>query len=364
MPTDASFVKAFDEFLPESPNKAITPDQILSFVEESSGRLSVEEKYDGSLYMARFTSSYNKGVESPFCDVSFKSRRISSVTGVAVDKTENLPWFGRGPNYLDGTLLIGEIVGQSRRFKESAKIMGSGKEKSLAWQQENGAPFYFVFDCPFFRGEDLRGEPQRIRRKNASIVLYDWIAYLRKHSKEVPAPPLHGWEHLLTLSPQRTTLNAEDTLAWYHEIVSRGGEGLIFKDMDSPYGRGVTKCKKVLDITVFCTGFEMANKGKTGKFEGQIGAIKFGVYHNGKVIEIGQASGMDDATRLHMTKNAEKLRTGKMVFDIATQPPDDPEKWNPEKDRMRHPRFIRFRNDVDPKQCTSNKVRADFLRNK
>jgi len=351
----------FDLFMPTSPNWA------LDNIEDVGSHLShrhqnlpvfVEEKYDGSLYVARFEEGGK---------VSFKSRRTSAVTGEAVDKSENLPyhnWYSR--DSLKKTLLVGEMIAKCGRgsFKDTVAIMGAGPDKAVARQQEDYIS-YIVFDCLWFGGRDLRNRTLSYRREYATEALKHWAPSVEvsnrvastKTSVAFPRKPVCLSTGTL-MNSNSASMNEKELRKIYEDILFRGGEGIMIKDYSrSSYGEGVTKVKKNLDTSVVCTGFEPA---KEGKYKGMIGALKFSVHHNGQLIEVGQASGMTDQQRDFYTKSEPWKR--RLVMDVRFQPFDDPNKWNPEKERFRHPRFLRFREDLADHQCTSKKVVSDMLR--
>ena len=73
----------------------------------------------------------------------------------------------------------------------------------------------------------------------------------------------------------------------------------MLKRLDAEYVQGGRptnnwyKAKKSATFDCVVMGFSL---GK-GKYNTQIGAVRFGQYHNGNLVELGQASGMTDADR-------------------------------------------------------------------
>lgn len=76
-----------------------------------------------------------------------------------------------------------------------------------------------------------------------------------------------------------------------------------------------------------------------GKYDGLIGAFIVSAYIGGKLVEIGNVSGMDDDTR-YLSNTECKGR----VVEVRCQ-------GFGSKGRMRHPRFIRFRDDKPAGEC-------------
>jgi len=320
-------------------NGAYDP-EALALIERND--LLVEEKYDGSLYVAKFFGS----------NVQFTSRRESKKTGLPCDKTANLPHLNRCPVSLNGTVLLGEILSPTREFHHVSGTMNSLPAKAIASQEERGWLQYYVFDCLWYVGVDARSEPLTVRRELAERVIRVWGAFQASRRDRV-----HGHvgcpSDCIHISPVLRGNYGE----LFRKVVARGGEGLMLKDPDAPYGKGVFKVKKATDVSAYITGY---TEGK-GKYEGQIGAIRFSVGGIDPMVaelEIGQCSGMADVTRGYISKNR-RACLGK-VIDVCCEPPDKPSAWTGQ--RLRHPRFIRFRDDLSPLQCTVSKVRGDFMK--
>ena len=82
-------------------------------------------------------------------------------------------------------------------------------------------------------------------------------------------------------------------------------------------------------------------KGK-GKFNTRIGAVIFGQYVNGKLIELGQASGMTDAQRNEFSSHPGRY-IGKVVTIRGME--------RLRSGSIRHPQFVAIRSDKNPVQC-------------
>lgn len=79
--------------------------------------------------------------------------------------------------------------------------------------------------------------------------------------------------------------------------------------------------------------------------KGWIGAIIYGVYSDGKLIEIGTTSGMTEEVREYITNRKEELLG--TVVELEAQCIIDKEIGT-----LQHPRFIRLRPDKNAEQCT------------
>lgn len=296
--------------------------------------LIAEPKLDGSRYVLYIGEL---GMENYH---RFLSRRKSVKDGLYVNKAENVPHITGVPYpELHDTVLDGEILLAGHAFYTLNGIMNSLPEEANRKQRELGLLDYWAFDILQFMGTDVRHQPFYVRRNLLANAVH---ATFNKN--------VHLIEQFHT-----------DFEARFMEEVEKGGEGLVIKELDKPYGKGWAKMKKSYDVSCIVMGF----KPGTGKYEEQMGALRLGVYRDNTVqalaegrpvlVEVGFASGMDDNLRQHITEHP-NLYMYKVV-DVYAQSLT-------EAIRLRHPTFYRFRDDVDPKTITSNKLREDFATNK
>lgn len=282
-----------------------------------------EEKLDGW----RFLMHFGQGLERTF----MTGRRTSTTTGLLSEKGLCAPmlWPGGDTGAWGYTVLDGEVMPPvGANFRDLAGIMNVAPAKAAERIAEIGPPRYFAFDVLFYGGEDAM-ELTWVERQH---VLTRMIAELdHPLIKRVPA--------------------RADKRAWYESIVDGGGEGVILKHQFATYGEGWVKVKRYSTLDVVVDGFTDAKFGRTGKFHGQIGAVIVSVYgSNGKLIEVGQVSGMTDDVRLDMTNNPERW-LGKVIEVRA---------HGFAKERLREPRYKRARPDADPRHATLAKMFADL----
>lgn len=291
-----------------------------------------ENKFDGSRYLMQVGIGESR----------FTSRHISKKTGLFVEKADNVPhlrdlFAQEGiDTSLQGCVFDGEIVYKDTIHSKSmdvTKIMGSLPSRAVEIQNEQGKLDYFVFDILFDQGEDIRHFPYKVRR---TILL--------NHLKDLEDPKKH-----LNITPVET----ENKKQFYEDIIEAGGEGVILKDIHAPYGKNWAKVKRSAAWDVIIMGYEEPTK-VTKKVSGEeslshyyekgwIGAIKFGQYFGGKLIEFGTTSGIDEALREELSINGDKY-IGK-VIEIGAQ------ERIAKTGRFRHPRFLRFRPDKNVEQC-------------
>jgi ATP-dependent DNA ligase len=101
------------------------------------------------------------------------------------------------------------------------------------------------------------------------------------------------------------------------------------------------KVKKHMTYDVVCTGF---SPGK-GKYKGLIGAITFGLFKDGTLVECGNCSGITDALRKEITSNPDEFLMRVMEIKAMERTSIG---------HFRHPVFGQWRTDKLPTQCLWN----------
>jgi len=282
-------------------------------------------KFDGSRYVLYLGyDPYERRSKN-----ALLSRRVSTVDGMHVDRTLNVPHI-TDINYsgLEGTVLDGEcflIDGAT-----TTSIMGSGPEVSQQKQKENGLIIYHVFDVPVFRGKDIRGMPLDQRQRVIEAVTR------RMNNEQVVN--VDTWD----------TENIKDRFLYVVANGIGGGEGLVVKDLRQGYGSGWAKYKKSSEVSCFISGFK---PGK-GKYESMVGAIEVSVLTPDGPLAVGYASGFDDKLRKEMSDNPEFFIDH--VVDLYAH------ELSKKGLRLRHPTFYRLREDLCKTECTLEKLKADI----
>lgn len=181
-----------------------------------------------------------------------------------------------------------------------------------------GQLIYFAFDLLAFNTLDIRRLPLSERRKAMGQAL---------------APSAN-----FRLTPQ---FPADHQL--HDQLVEQGYEGTIVKDPAKPYasgkrGQGWWKLKATDEMDVVIMGFKPGESG----FAGMVGAIEFGQYQNGVLVNRGRCSGMDMKFRKELTANPNKYigQVISMAY-MGIMPSGSP----------RHPQFKRLRTDKPAKDC-------------
>jgi len=237
-------------------------EQLQNFLDDP--RFYMEEKLDGMRALVYFTRT---------------GLRIFSRT--KKEKTISLPHLSGlvFPNLI-GTILDAEIMVPG---KDCAEIAGQVHRKNGV---ASTLPVIFLFDILQHNGKLVTGLKWAERRKLLVKVWED--------------DGLFGSE-FFELNPVYVRAEKRKALK---RIMDAGGEGVMFKLDSATYHVGDRptgvwykhKRKKAFDCVVM--GF---TTGK-GEFNNMVGAVRFGQYVDGKLVELGKASGMDLDTRQDMTQ--------------------------------------------------------------
>lgn len=252
-------------------------------------------------------------------------RIFSRSSGVAdptkpLEKTASLPHLAalKFPE-LAGTILDAEILIPGF---DCAELSGTVHRKEL--NGDNTKVKLFVFDCLQINGRKITDKFLRHRLSELLHISH----YLQS-------------EHIVILPYSTTPLQKRKL---YDKVIATGGEGIMLKRLDAPYIEGARpantwfKVKKSATYDCVVTGFSL---GK-GKYNTQIGAVKFGQYVEGNLTELGQASGMSDIVRRDMSNNPKKY-LGQVAIIKGME--------RLKSGAIRHPQFVEIRIDKHPLQC-------------
>jgi ATP-dependent DNA ligase len=237
-----------------------------------------------------------------------------------------------------------------------------------------------------FDAMQLRLHPaeSRIRKLSAEIpaqfIVFDILLWRGKPLYELPLAKrrreLERKAGKFTLSPY--TRDPKDAERWLERLEAAGLDGVVAKRLDVPYlpgsRDGVVKVKKHKTADCVIVGFRYSEKA-----EGRISTLLLGLYNDkGELDFVGHTSGFPAAVRRELEETLPKMRAPGVISDSRV--PGGQSRWsrgkeldwNPvrpelvcevrfdklERNRFRHgTRFLRFRPDKDPKQCTWREVR-------
>ena len=344
---------------------------------KGNGVWVAQQKYDGALYMLEKIDNNH---------IYLFARTKSRKTGELVEKSANVPHIlAWAKNLPDDTILLGEIYVPGGKSNDVTKIMGCLPSRAVDRQFRSKGEFqpvhYYVFDCLQWAGHNFMNTGFVARFKNFE----EWF-----DDQEI-----NGYVEKAHIY----TDNFEEVL---HSIFSAGGEGLVFKRFDAPYEPGKRptktyfKMKEHLDsIDLVCIGLEDPIRKYTGKeievwqywiqrgetneygafqwnpyygyhykdykqnphlwepvtkpwFNGWKNAMTLGLYKDGELVDVGRvASGLTDAIREDMANNPDNYINHVVEVEAMSTTKDG---------ALRHPVFIRMRDDKAPEDCKYEEV--------
>ena len=202
-------------------------------------------------------------------------------------------------------------------------------------QKEKGEPVFAVFDCLFCNGKDLRGQALSVRR--------DFM------EKSIGLSPV-------LLASRRLAANG---LKAFQIARRRGYEGLVAKDLNSPYIEG--RSKKWQKVKVHQEDeFVIAGYTKPAGSREHFGALLLGAYRKGELHYVGNVgTGFDRKTLAALFKRFQpivRLRTSlvdppreKDVVFLAPQlvAQISYQEWTADE-KLRQPVFLGLRDDKSP----------------
>ena len=272
-----------------------------------------EEKYDGFRILA-----YKEGAS-----VSLLSRN-------GKDRTQTYPNIAAAIAKLPyRTLLLdGEVVAFDNRRVSRFQLLQEGKVP----------PLYAVFDCLYENGRDLRAEPLSARRGPMEAGIRGSKCLLPSHRLD------------------------ENGLEAFQVAKTKGYEGMVAKDLTSPYVEGRSrkwlKCKVHQEDEFVIAGYTSPAGSRT-----HFGALLLGAYHRGELHYVGkvgtgftqkllaslfqkfqplvrkQTSLVDPPPERGVTYLAPQL-VAQIAYDELTA-----------DKKLRQPVFLGLRNDKSAKEC-------------
>jgi bifunctional non-homologous end joining protein LigD len=269
-----------------------------------------EEKYDGDRILA-----YKEG------------DRVRLLSRNGKDRTDRFPDIAAAIRALSpATLLLdGEVVIFDQQRVSRFQLL----------QQEQGKAVYAVFDCLFCEGKDLRREPLSTRR----AVMVRSIGSSK------------------TLLPSHRL--ASDGLEAFRIAKRHGYEGLVAKDLSSPYVGARTR--SWLKVKVHQEDeFVICGYTKPAGSRGHFGALLLGAYEGGRLRYVGKVgTGFD---RKSLAALHQKFRPLVTAHSALVEPPRENgvvflaprliaqisyQEWTADR-KLRQPVFLGLRDDKRP----------------
>lgn len=336
------------------------PKNKMSMISEicSGGKYYGQTKKDGNWY------EYSKSADgTPY----LFSRGLSTKTGLPVEGIDKVPHIVEAFKDLpNNTIILGEIYYPGETTAAVRSIMGCLAPKALERQKEKGNIHFYLFDILAFNG-DIYTEKGSLKRYEKLVEVFN--------EYNLGADPTIELADCVT----------EDLYTFLAKNLADGEEGSILKKKDALYVEDKApawssiKWKKQDDVDLVCMGFEdptkyytgtsiedwqmweVDGKLKLGSYYGVEGAraitkphwngwktsIKFGLYKDGNLVQIGTvSSGMNDQLRENAANHPEDYigKVFKCNYMELTS------------DSIREPRFIEFRDDKRAEECLYEEV--------
>jgi len=185
---------------------------------------------------------------------------------------------------------------------------------------------FYIFDCVEMNSVDVTDMTLKSRITFAGEMFHrlkgelDFIRLLDVYET-------HEWKRL-----------------WEEYIQEYGYEGLVFKDSSSKYSdkNAWARMKAVVEMDYICTGFRDADKGT--KYEGMVGSVVGTLIDKEVFITCG---GLSETQRDMFTKMPEIY-----IGQVFTAKGNN---WYP-SGAIRHPMFMRWRDDKEPEECSYEQI--------
>lgn len=216
-------------------------------------------------------------------------------------------------------------------------ILHSLPERAIELQKEDEAKFA-CFDCLWYDGKELSTAPYMYRLQHLfdilKVVNHDNFHFVQLMNKSSISTTLEPVESL------------EDIYSRMNLAIKSGFEGIVVKSMNRTYyEKGASlKVKKFETLDVVVCGYQQGR----GKYADTIGALEIGYYDEDKdeVIRISRVNCGTDEERDLWRDNWEEWKN--TVIEVKCQEVTEKS--------LRHPVYIRRREDKDYKSCTRETI--------
>lgn len=271
--------------------------------------------------------------------VRITGRTISEVTYRLSEFQENLPHLAEGWSALKGTILDGELVCPVAKLDTGSTIAETSLQATtavLATSPENARRIqdgqvahirFHVFDVLRYRGRDL-----------IQLPLIERLNFLETALRQSDNPHVEAVQSFVV-----------NKLDIHHRIISRGGEGTVWKKADSVYlpGKRVSdwiKRKAGVQVEAFVSGFKPGNNGHTG----MVGAVEFSTRHaDGSSVPVAWVSSFSDRERFVLTDLSPNGDVRIASHHLGRRAVLAGQDLSARSRRMRHARLVRWIDPID-----------------
>jgi len=309
---------------------------------------ALEYKYDG----------FRMQMHNDGKDIKLFTRRLENVTTQFPDVAKILKTHVKSKKYILDAEIIG-IDTKTKKWLPFQNISQRIKRKYDVSQLTKDVPIMInIFDVMMLDGKNTIDLPFAERRD-----------LLRKSIKQVP--------NKLNLAKEILTDDEKLAEEFYNESLNLGNEGIMMKNLDSPYkpgsrvGYGVKVKPTMENIDAVIVGAEWGE----GKRANWLSSFTIACIDNGKFKEIGKVgTGIKEKSELgisfgQLTKLLKPLITGEKGKEVEIKPKIVIEVSYEEIQKsptyasgyaLRFPRLTQLRQDRNPKDATTLEMVEDF----
>jgi bifunctional non-homologous end joining protein LigD len=307
-------------------------------------RLAYEPKYDGIRTLALVRAGGGPGA------VRLTSRLGNDKTGQFPEIARALAAFARklkADVLLDGEIVALDAHGEPTGFQRLQGRIHLTSERDIDGRQGTQPVAFVAFDVLRDGDTDVRALPLTARRARLERIFGN------------------TGTSLLRLSD----FHAGDGRTLYRDVLARGWEGLVAKQLDSSYQSGrrsrAWRKIKVLRRQECVVGGWTEGRGSRSYF----GALLLGVWQGGALEYIGHTgTGFGERELARVAALLRPLETSTCPFAARPVANERPHWTRPElvvevaftewtdEGRMRHPKYLGLRDDVDPRDVRRERI--------
>ncbi len=342
-------VQPFKPLMPALAERLSTPNAII----EKIGKCGVEMKYDGFRLQC-----HKKGDK-----VELYSRKLERMTHMFPDVVEAVRNLKNDEMIFEGEALAYNT--KKKRYFSFQQTMHRRRKHGIAEASKEFPLNVFVFDILYLDGKDLTNEPYKERRNIVKKLFKNKI---------------------LKPSKSRVVASSKTLEKMFKSSISKGLEGIMAKDLNSPYTAGKRKFawiklkksygKTVDTIDGVIVGYYL---GHGARAEFDFGGVLMAVYNSdtGMLETVAKvATGFTEEEMVNIGKMLEKIKTKKppknldynievdfwvepkyvieVAFDEITVSPMHTAGGKGKGYALRFPRIVRMRDDKGANEITTS----------
>lgn len=286
--------------------------------------LIVQPKFDGERMLIHFNNE----------EIYTTSRRVNK-DGYYMENQDKLPKLTslKIPYSFENKPIGYTVIDcecYAKNWNEIVGVLHSLPERAIELQKEVDVKFA-VFDILFFDGCDLRDIPYMDRLS----ILIDFINILKEYNDA----------SFIDITPTKP-IKKEEIEKEMESALNEGYEGIVIKPLSKfYYDKGaLIKVKKFETVDLVIMDYQPGE----GKYEGLIGAVIVGYYDEAtdSLVKVAKVNCGTDEERRNWTANWNNM-LGK-VMEVKCQEITDKS--------LRHPVYIRLRDDKSYKMCTKDTI--------